>query len=135
MKRITITLAAVALVVAGCGTSANETFKRDYNQAQQPLQQLLADVSTSTSDAKKLDQLATGLEDTSAKMKALDAPEDAKDEFAAFLKEVDASATAVRDLQGAGDKPEQLAQALTGLQQQMSRVVTAEEALKTAVDG
>ncbi len=134
MKRITILAAAIALVVAGCGTDANETFKRDFNQAQLPLQQLLTDVA-GTSDATKLTKLATGLEDTSAKLKALEAPADAQDEFAAFVKQVDASADAVRDVEQAGGKPEQLAGALTGLQQQMSEIVTAEQALKTAVDG
>ncbi|MBE2316737.1 hypothetical protein DVA67_012190 [Solirubrobacter sp. CPCC 204708] len=133
MKRIMISAAAaIALLVAGCGT--NDTFVRDFNEAQQPLQQLLAD-SAGASDAAKLGQLATGLEDTATRLNQLEAPADAQAEFAAFVKQVDASAQAVRGVQDAQRKPDQLADALSTLQQQMSRIVSAEQALKTAVDG
>jgi len=141
MNRTLILAAAIALVVAGCGTDADEAFKRDFNQTQQPLQQLLTDVSSAPdpSDpagyAAKMDKLAAGLENSATSLGKLEAPADAKDEFATFVEEVDASADAVRDVEQSVSKPERLAKALTGLQQQMSRVVTAEQALKTAVDG
>ena len=132
MNRISITIAAVAvaLVAAACGTDA--TFTKDFNEAQQPLQQLLAETGASASDPAKLGKLADGLEATATRMGELEPPKDAKAQFDAFVKEVDASADTVRALQDA--KPAELADALTGLQQQMTRIVGAEQALKTAVE-
>jgi hypothetical protein len=142
MKRIMILTAVVgALVVAGCGTDANQTFIRDFNAAQAPLARVLTDVSANAdgSDAKayqaQLDTLATGLDDAADRFRALEAPADAQSEFAAYLKEVDASSAVVRDVEKAVDRPEKLAKALQKLQDQMSRVDRAEQALKVAVDG
>ena len=52
MKRILIVAAAAAaLVVAGCGES--QQFTEDFNEAQKPLETLLADVSSSSGDARR----------------------------------------------------------------------------------
>jgi hypothetical protein len=125
-----IMAAAVALLVAACG--AQDTFTQDFNAAQQPLQQLLSETG-GTSDPAKLGRLADGLDQTAIRMSALDAPDDAEPQFATFVKEVQASADTVRALQDA--EPKQLADALTGLQRQMTRILSAEQALKTAVEG
>ncbi len=135
MKWISITLAAGALAVAGCGTATDQSFTRDFNAAQEPLERLLADAG-GTQDTEKMGRLADGLKNTANRMRELDPPADAKDELAAFVEEVDASADVMRDVQMAvrGGKPERMSEALTDLQARMGRVATAQQALASAVN-
>jgi uncharacterized protein Yka (UPF0111/DUF47 family) len=140
MKRIVITAAAIALAAAGCGASADNDFKRDFNAAQQPLEKLLADFdAVPTGDANaysaQMGKLADGLDDTAAALRKLDAPSDAEDEFAAFLKEIDAGADSVRDVQKAVDsgKPARMTKALGEFQTHMTAVDTSQLALEKAV--
>jgi uncharacterized protein YoxC len=137
MKRITITVAALALAVAGCGANAEEeSFKRDFNAAQQPLERLLTDVSgASTPD--QMGKIADGLDETATKMRALDPPADAKDELDTFVKEVDASADVMRDAEKAmeGKDIDKMTAALKDLQERMTAVGAAQQALATAVNG
>ena len=139
MKRISVslTVAALALGAAACGTEGQE-FTEDFNAAQKPLEGLLADVSSTSGapDAAKMDKLADGLDDTAAKMGALDAPDDAKDELDAFVKEVNASADSMREVGKAvsGGKPAEMTAALGELQTRMSAVGTAQQALQAAVN-
>ena len=134
MKRIiSLTVAVFALAVAACGTDGHADFTRDFNAAQKPLQQLLTDVGTQANDPSRLGKLADGLDDTAAQLKAIEAPADIKPQFDAYVTAVAGSAQVVRGLSDA--KPQELAEALTGLQQQMADVAKAEQALKTAVEG
>ena len=138
MKRIiTTTVAAIALAVAGCGANAEEeSFKRDFNAAQAPLEKLMTD-SAGASDPAQMGKIADGLDDTAAKMAKLDAPDHAKDELDTFVKEVNASADVMRDAQKAmKDKdPDKMTTVLTDLQERMTAVGTAQQALATAVNG
>jgi len=137
MKRITITVAAIALAVAGCGANAEEeSFKRDFNAAQAPLEKLLTD-SAGASDPAQMGKIADGLDDTAAKMRALTPPDDAKDELDTFVKEVDGSADVMRDAQKAmkAKDLDKMTTVLTDLQERMTRVGTAQQALATAVNG
>jgi uncharacterized protein Yka (UPF0111/DUF47 family) len=136
MKRISIISAmAIALVVAACG-SDGQRFTRDFNDAQKPLEQLLADVGSSGTDSAKMEQLADGLDDTAAAMRKLEPPSDAKDELDAFVKEVEAGADSMRDVAKAvsGGKPDAMTSALGELQQHMTAVSSAQQALQTAVN-
>jgi cell fate (sporulation/competence/biofilm development) regulator YlbF (YheA/YmcA/DUF963 family) len=137
MKRILIVFAAAAaLIGAGCGES--QQFTEDFNEAQKPLEQLLADVSSSAGspDSAKMDKLADGLDDTADKIAALDAPDDAKDELDSFVKEVKASADSMRDVGKAveGGKPQEMTAALGDLQQNMTKFSSAQTALQTAIN-
>ena len=101
MKRILIiAAAAAALIAAGCGES--QQFTEDFNEAQKPLEQLLADVqgSAGTPDKSKMDKLAQGLDDTADKIAALDAPDDAKDELDTFVKYQERYAASLGHVEG-----------------------------------
>jgi hypothetical protein len=132
MKRI-ISLAAATLMiaVAACGTDGHAEFTKDFNEAQKPLQQLLTDVGAAN-DPGEIAKLADGLDKTAITLKAIEAPADIRPQFDAYVNAVAASGDVVREL--TGTKPEKLAEALTGLQQQMADVAKAEQALKTAVE-
>jgi hypothetical protein len=136
MKWITIAVAALALAGAGCASSEDESFKQDFNEAQAPLEKLLAD-SAGASDPASMGKIADGLEDTAAKMKALDAPDDAQDELDTFVKEVNASADTMREAQKAmEDKDlEKMTSILTDLQERMTAVGNAQQKLAEVVNG
>jgi methyl-accepting chemotaxis protein len=137
MKRILIiAAAAAALIAAGCGES--QQFTEDFNEAQKPLEQLLADVqgSAGTPDKAKMDKLAQGLDDTADKIADLNAPDDAKDELDAFVEEVHTSADHMRSVGEAvaGGKPEEMTAALGKLSASMGKVSSAQSALQTAIN-
>ena len=137
MKRILIiAAAAAALIAAGCGES--QQFTEEFNEAQEPLQQLMTDVQSSTGapDGAKMDKLAQGLDDTADKIGALDAPDDAKAELDAFVKEVHTSADNMRDVAKAVEagKPEEMTTAVGKLTESMGKVGTAQTALQTAIN-
>ena len=83
-----------------------------------------------------MDKLAQGLDDTADKIGALDAPDDAKDELDTFVKEVHASADSMREVGKAveGGKPEEMTAALGDLQQNMTKVSSAQTALQNAIN-
>jgi hypothetical protein len=136
-KRIVMTLVAMVFVVAACGGESQQ-FTEDFNEAQKPLETLLADVSSSASapDGAKMDKLADGLDDTATKISELDAPDDAKDELDAFVTQVKASADSMREVGKAVEARDtkEMTAALGELQQQMSKVSAAQQKLQTAVN-
>jgi hypothetical protein len=134
MKRISITVAVIALAVAGCGSSSN-AFKRDFNEAQAPLEQAVAGMS-GAADPESIDKLAQAMDDTAARMKGLAPPADAKDEFDAFIKQVESGAEAMRGAgkAAASKDPEKMNEAVKSLQDTMIKVDSAQTALQTTVD-
>ena len=137
MKRILIiAAAAAALIAAGCGES--QQFTEDFNEAQEPLQQLMTDVQSSTGapDGAKMEKLAQGLDDTADKIGSLDAPDDAKDELDTFVKEVHTSADNMRDVAKSveGGKPEEMTAAVSKLSESMTKVQSAQTALQSAIN-
>ena len=138
MKLIPIVVAAaLALTLAACGANAEEeSFKRDFNAAQEPLSKLLAD-GAGASDPDRMAKIADGLDEAATKMKALDAPDHAKDELATFVKEVEASADAMREAEKAMKAKDlgKMSSILTELQERMSAVGAAQTALAGAVNG
>jgi methyl-accepting chemotaxis protein len=137
MKRILIiAAAAAALIAAGCGES--QQFTEDFNEAQKPLEQLLADVqgSAGAPDGAKMEKLAQGLDDTADKIGELDPPDDAMDELDTFVKEVHTSADHMREVAEAvsGGKPEEMTAALGKLSESMGKVSSAQSALQTAIN-
>jgi hypothetical protein len=137
MKRITITVAAIALAVAGCGANAEEeSFKRDFNAAQQPLERLLVD-GAGASDPAQMGKIADGLDETAAKISKLTPPEHAQDELDTWVQEVDGAADTMRDAQKAlkSKDLEKMTTVLTDLQERMTAVGSAQQALATAVNG
>lgn len=137
MKRILLpAAAALALFLAACGES--QQFTEDFNEAQKPLESLLADVSSSAGapDAAKMNQLADGLDDTASKIADLEPPDGAQDELDTFVKEVNASADSMREVGKAveGKDVEQMTSALGELQDHMTKVGTAQQALQTAIN-
>ncbi len=135
-KPIIITVAALALAFAGCASSEDESFKQDFNAAQEPLNKLLTD-SAGASDPASMGKIADGLDDTAKKMAALDAPDDAKDELDTFVKEVNASADTMRDAQKAMEDQDlqKMTTILTELQKHMTAVGEAQQKLATVVNG
>ena len=135
-KRIMFTVAALALAVAGCAGSEDESFKQDFNAAQAPLEKLLTD-SAGASDPASMGKIADGLEDAAKKMAALDPPEDAQAELDTFVKEVNASAATMREAQQAMEDQdlEKMTGILTKLQESMTAVGKAQQALATEVNG
>ncbi|HEX6023753.1 MAG TPA: hypothetical protein VFZ00_17305 [Solirubrobacter sp.] len=136
-KRIIATVAALGLAIAGCGSSEDESFKRDFNAAQAPLEKLLSESGSAASDPAQMGKIADGLSDTAKKMEALDAPDDAQDELDAFVKEVNASADTMREAQKAmEDKDlEKMTSILTDLQERMTAVGNAQQKLAEVVNG
>jgi flagellar hook-basal body complex protein FliE len=135
-KPIVIMVAALALALAGCASSEDESFKQDFNAAQEPLNKLLTD-SAGASDPASMGKIADGLDDTAKKMAALDAPDDAKDELDTFVKEVNASADTMREAQKAMEDQdlEKMTTILTELQKHMTAVGEAQQKLATVVNG
>ena len=135
-KPLMITVAALALAVAGCASSEDESFKQDFNAAQAPLESSSTD-SAGASDPASMGKIADGLDDTAKKMAALDAPDDAQDELDTFVKEVNASADSMRDAQKAMEDQdlEKMTTILTELQKHMTAVGEAQQKLATVVNG
>ena len=137
---------AVALAAAGCGGSDENDFIDGYNQATQPLTQLMTDLGGTTAATgaagqkqaeQQLTKLADGLEDVEGKLDALDPPSDARDEFDRMLKALDANTAQVRTMAkalGTGDV-DRITAASTKFAEQGTALVEAEQALRTAVNG
>jgi cell fate (sporulation/competence/biofilm development) regulator YlbF (YheA/YmcA/DUF963 family) len=136
MKRILLPVLALALAFAACGESAK--FTDDFNEAQKPLEALMADMGSAAGspDSAQMNKIADGLDDTVARMRDLEAPDDAKDEFDTFLKEVSASADTMRDVGKAVDAKdvEKMTDAVSKLQEHMTKVGSAQAALQTAIN-
>lgn len=136
MNRISIiaAAAAAALTLAACGSDSAD-FAREFNAAQQPLEQLLTEASGS-SDASQFTKLADGLDDTAAKLRALDPPDDARDELDAFVAEVTSSADAMRDAGKAVEEkqPDAMLAALGDLQERMTAIGSAQQKLQAAIN-
>ena len=135
-KPIMIAVAAFALAVAGCAGSEDESFKEDFNAAQAPLEKLLVD-GAGASDPAQMGKIADGLEDTATKMATLDAPEDAQAELDTFVKEVKTSAGLMREAQAAMESKDlkKMTSILTDLQEAMTNVGKAQQALANEVNG
>jgi outer membrane murein-binding lipoprotein Lpp len=136
MKRILLPAVALGLFLAACGES--QQFTDDFNEAQKPLEQLLADVSSSagTPDAAKMNKLADGLDDTAAKIAELEPPDGAQDELDTFVKQVNASADSMREVGDAVESKdvEAMTKSLGELQDHMTKVGSAQSALQTAIN-
>ncbi len=127
---------AVALAGAGCGGSDQNEFIDGYNAATAPLTQLTSDLS-GTPDQDSLDKMADGLEDVQAKLGELEPPDGAQDELDAMLASLEQNTAQVRKLAKAvksGDV-EQLSAATQSFSAEGAKLVAAEQALRTAVDG
>ncbi len=137
---------AIALAAAGCGDDGKSDFIDSYNQATQPLNELMGDLGTASSATgaegqkeaeQQLGKLADGLEEVQGKLEALDPPGDAKDEYDRMLKALDANTEQVRTMAeaiGSGDVKE-LTEASSAFAKQGGELVAAEQALRTAVNG
>lgn len=148
-RRISLlALPAVALAIAatGCGDGGKDDFIEGYNQATQPLTQLMTDLGSASSATgaagqqqaeEKLTKLADGLEDVEGKLGALEPPSDAQDEFDTMLKALDANTAQVRTMAkalGSGDV-DKITAASTAFTEQGTALVAAEQALRTVVNG
>jgi hypothetical protein len=113
-----------------------ESFKRDFNAAQAPLERLLTD-GAGASDPAQMGKIADGLDETAVAMRELEPPADAKNELDTFVKEVNASADAMRDAEKAMKRKDldRMTEVLKELQDRMTAVGTAQQALATAVNG
>ena len=129
-----IAAATAGLFIAACGS--DDTFTRDFNQAQKPLERVLADVGSPGTDGAKIERIADELDDTASAMRKLSPPSDAKDELAAFITEVESGADAMHRVSKAvsSGEPERMTAALGTLQEHMTGVATAQQALETAVN-
>jgi aminoglycoside phosphotransferase family enzyme len=127
---------AVALAGAGCGSSESNDFIDDYNAATTPLTQLSTDLSGSPSE-DSLTKMADGLADVKTKLSELDPPDDAQDELDALVASLDKNTAEVRKMAKAvkSKDVEQLTAATQSFSTEGAKLVQAEEALRTDVEG
>jgi hypothetical protein len=148
LTSIAASICALALVlpVAGCGGDDSNQFREDYNAAVNKLTKINSEIGTATSGgggqsnaaiAKELDGIADAADKARADIADLEPPEDAKKEFDTLLAALD---TGVEDLRTMADAaksndPAKAQAAAQELVQSGQKITTAENALKTAVDG
>ena len=142
--RTVLPLLAVALATAaaGCGGSDDADFVDGYNQAVQPLNTLMQDIGpTNASDpaaaGESLEKLADGLEGVRTDLAELEAPDDATDELDRLLTSLDKGTDQVRDMAAAAKDGDvgKLTSATTKFSKTGTDLVTAEQQLRTAVEG
>jgi hypothetical protein len=134
---------AVSLVAAaGCGGSDDADFVDGYNNAVEPLNTLMQDIGpTDATDpaaaSQSLNKLADGLEGVRADLAELEAPDDAADELDRLLTSLDKGTDQVRDMAAAAEKGDvqKLTSATTKFSKTGTDLVTAEQQLRTAVEG
>ena len=133
---------ALATAAAGCGGSDDADFVDGYNEAVQPLTTLMQDIGPTNASnpaeaGDSLNKLADGLEGVRADLADLEAPDDAKEELDSLLTSLDKGTDQVREMAAAakaGDV-EKLTAATTEFSKTGTDLVTAEEELRTAVEG
>jgi hypothetical protein len=146
LTSIAASICALALVLpaAGCGGDDSNQFREDYNAAVNKLTKINTEIGSATSGgqsnaaiAKELDGIADAADKARADIAELEPPEDAKKEFDTLLAALD---TGVEDLRTMADAaksndPAKAQAAAQELVQSGQEITTAENALKTAVDG
>jgi hypothetical protein len=146
LTSIAASICALALVLpaAGCGGDDSNQFREDYNAAVNKLTKINTEIGSATSGgqsnaaiAKELDGIADAADKARADIAELEPPEDAKKEFDTLLAALD---TGVEDLRTMADAaksndPAKAQAAAQELVQSGQKITTAENALKTAVDG
>jgi hypothetical protein len=146
LTSIAASICALALVLpaAGCGGDDSNQFREDYNAAVNKLTKINTEIGSATSGgqsnaaiAKELDGIADAADKARADIAGLEPPEDAKKEFDTLLAALD---TGVEDLRTMADAaksndPAKAQAAAQELVQSGQKITTAENALKTAVDG
>jgi hypothetical protein len=134
---------AVSLVAAaGCGGSDDADFVEGYNSAVEPLSTLMSDIQPANATdpnaaADSLNKLADGLDNVHTELSGLDAPEDAQDELDRLLTSLEKGTDQVRDMAAAAENGnvEKLSSATQKFSKTGTDLVTAEQQLRTAVEG
>lgn len=146
LTSIAASICALALVVpaAGCGGNDSNEFREDYNAAVNKLTKINTEIGTATSGgqsnaaiAKELDGIADAADKARADIADLEPPEDAKKEFDTLLAALDTGVEDLRTMAKAAksNDPAKAQAAAQDLVQSGQEITTAENALKTAVDG
>ncbi len=147
LTSIAASICALALVLpaAGCGGDDSNQFREDYNAAVNKLTKINTEIGTATlaggqsnaAIAKELDGIADAADKARADIADLEPPEDAKKEFDTLLAALDTGVEDLRTMANAAksNDPAKAQSAAQELVQSGQKITTAENALKTAVDG
>ena len=148
LTSIAASICALALVlpVAGCGGDDSNEFREDYNAAVNKLTntKINTEIGTATSGgqsnaaiAKELDGIADAADKARADIADLEPPEDAEKEFDTLLAALETGVGDLRKMAKAAksNDPAKAQAAAQELVQSGQKITTAENALKTAVDG
>ena len=132
---------------AGCGSSADNDFILGYNTATAPLTRLTTPISRAApatggtrSAQRKLERMATGLEDVKTRLDALQPPDDARKQFDRMLRALDgnaaqtqmAAAVAQKDLGRLADELQQFSKVSAELRGDRARGSPAPGRLRLA---
>jgi ABC-type transporter Mla subunit MlaD len=130
---------AVALAAGGCGDSGPDEneFISGYNAATAPLAELSTDVEGGAATQDRLVRVADQLDDVRSRLARLEPPVRAQDELERMLAAIAANSRQVRALARAirTNDVDKLSAATRRYSNAGDRLVEAEQALRTAVEG
>jgi hypothetical protein len=134
-------LAATALAVSACGTQA--TFVNDYNEATKPLERIKTELASSTatgdlaSTGRSLDHFSGELHAVATRLRTLEPPKEAQDELNHLVASLDTTADSAHASVAAfsSSNPRRISRSVKKFTANATELITAEQALKSAVEG
>jgi hypothetical protein len=139
-----VLLVVAAVALPACGSSDNDTYKKDAKAIIEPLRGTINStdqrITAQSSDQGKiaeLDKTRKAVDQAATKLEGLNPPSDAKAEHQAFVKQLHLFAADIKAVETAAQRKDQAGakQALAKLQSDTLALKKANDALKAKVNG